>query len=293
MQDNLGSGKRLESDSEMWTTIIRPSHPWYSLELAEIWRYRDLIFLFVRRDFVAQYKQTILGPIWFLLQPLFTTIIFTVVFGRIAKIPTDGMPDFLFYLSGTVCWGYFAASLQEISNTFIANAQIFGKVYFPRLVIPISIVISNIFKYLIQFVLFLGFLFYYYLRGANISPSWWGLALPLLILQMALLGIACGILISSMTTKYRDLSLVVGFGIQLWMFVTPVVYPLSQIPMKYRHYFAANPMAPVIETFRSIFLGTKPLNIEYFILGWLSTLTLLFLGLILFRRVEKNFMDTI
>lgn len=290
---NLTSDEGVRAHHEKWTTIISPSYPWYHLDLAELWRYRDLIFLFVRRDFVAQYKQTILGPIWFFLQPLFTTIIFTVVFGKIAKISTDGMPAFLFYLSGTVCWGYFSVSLQEISNTFISNAGIFGKIYFPRLVIPISIVISNIFKFLIQFVLFLGFLLYYYFQGANLSPSWWVLLLPVLILQMALLGIACGILISSMTTKYRDLSLVVSFGIQLWMFVTPVVYPLSQIPMKYRHYFAANPMAPVLETFRSIFLGTKSLNIEYVILGWLLTLTLLFLGLVLFRKVEKNFMDTI
>lgn len=289
----LKSGEGVGPDHETWTTIILPSYPWYHLDLAELWRYRDLILIFVRRDFIAQYKQTILGPVWFFIQPLFTTIIFTLVFGRIAKISTDGMPDFLFYLSGTVCWGYFAASLQEISNTFIANAQIFGKVYFPRLVIPISIVISNSFKFLIQFVLFLGFLLYYYFHGANLIFSWWCLTLPFIILQMALLGIACGILISSLTTKYRDLSLVVTFGVQLWMFVTPVVYPLSQIPLKYRYYFAANPMAPVLETFRSIFLGTKSMNQEYLILGWLSTLTLLFLGLILFRRVEKNFMDTI
>lgn len=276
-----------------WTTIIRPLHPWFHLELEELWRYRDLVLMFVRRDFVAQYKQTILGPLWFFLQPLLTTIMFTIVFGRIARIPTDGVPPFLFYLSGTVCWGYFATCLTETSNTFIANAQILGKVYFPRLAIPLGIVISNIFKFLIQFGLFLGFLAYFYLKGAPLSLSLWVLALPLLILQMGLLGIACGILVSSMTTKYRDLTLVVGFGVQLWMFATPVVYPLSQIPAQYRPYFLANPMAPVIESFRSMLLGTRAVTPEYVLLGWVITLSLLFLGLVLFNRVEKRFMDTI
>lgn len=288
-----GGPQAPEAAAMEWTTIIRPRHPWFHLELGELWRYRDLVVMFVRRDFVAQYKQTILGPLWFFLQPLFTTIIFTVVFGHIARISTDGVPGFLFYLAGTVCWGYFATCLTETSNTFIANAQIFGKVYFPRLVIPLAIVISNIFKFLIQFCLFLGFLVYFYLKGAPLVVSPWALALPLLILQMALLGIACGTLVSAMTTKYRDLTLVVGFGVQLWMFATPVVYPLSQIPAPYRHYFAVNPMAPVIESFRAIFLGTRSITPEYLVLGWVITLSLLCLGLVLFNRVEKRFMDTI
>lgn len=280
-------------ESLQWTTIIRPRHPWFHFDFREIWSYLDLIRLFVWRDFVAQYKQTILGPLWFFLQPLFTTIVFTVVFGRIAKIPTDGIPDFLFYLSGTVCWGYFAACLTETSDTFVKNAGIFGKVYFPRLVVPISIGISNIFKFLVQFALFLVFLIYYYSKGAAVTPNLWVMVLPLLIIQMGFLGIGCGILVSSMTTKYRDLSLVVTFGVQLWMYATPVVYPLSQIPEKYRNLFALNPMMAVVEAFRSAFLGTGSLTPQYVAISLLMTVTLLFLGLVLFSRVEKTFMDTV
>jgi len=276
-----------------WTTVIRPRHPWLHLDVGELWRYRDLIRLFVRRDFVAQYKQTVLGPLWFFLQPLFTSLVFTLVFGRIAKIPTDGVPDFLFYLSGTVCWGYFAGCLTETSDTFVKNAAIFGKVYFPRLVVPISLVLSNIFKFLIQFGLFLVFLIYYYQAGAAISPTPWVLALPLLLLQMALLGIGCGILVSSMTTKYRDLSLVVTFGVQLWMYATPVVYPLSQIPTQYRPFFVLNPMVAVVEGFRLAFLGVSSLTPEFVVASLVMTLALLFAGLTLFSRVEKTFMDTV
>jgi len=276
-----------------WTTIIRPRHPWFSLDFRELWKYRDLIWLFVRRDFVAQYKQTILGPIWFFLQPLFTTIVFTIVFGRIARIPTDEIPDFLFYLSGTVCWSYFAVSLTEISDTFFKNAQIFGKVFFPRLVIPLSIVISNVLKFLVQFCLFAIVLGYFVFQGAHVQPTLWAFALPLLVVQMAFLGLGCGILVSSMTTKYRDLSLLVNFGVQLWMYATPVVYPLSQIPEQYRVYFALNPMTCVVEGFRQIFLGTSSIEAQQVLASWLVTLGLLFLSVVLFSRVEKTFMDTV
>jgi lipopolysaccharide transport system permease protein len=276
-----------------WTTVIKPWNPWFKLDLLGIWRYRDLIWLFVRRDFVAQYKQTVLGPLWFFIQPLFTSLVFTVVFGKIAKIPTDGIPNFLFFLAGSVCWGYFAESLNKSSSTFIDNAHIFGKVYFPRLVIPLAIVISNIFKFLLQFGLFLAFWIYFYQAGAEISITRWALLLPFLILQMALLGIGCGILVSSLTTKYRDLSLVVGFGVQLWMYATPVVYPLSQIPHRFRVFFAFNPMTSVVETFRLAFLGTSSISVEYIAIGWIVTLLLLFAGLILFTRIEKTFMDTV
>jgi lipopolysaccharide transport system permease protein len=278
---------------EPWTTVIRPHHPWLRLDLLEIWRYRDLVGLFVRRDFVALYKQTILGPLWFILQPLFTTLVFTVIFGKIAKIPTDGIPDFLFYFSGTVCWGYFADCLTSTSNTFVNNANLFGKVYFPRIVVPISIVISNILKFAIQFALFLCFLGIYYFRGAAIQPNWLIVALPLIVLQMGLLGIGCGILVSSLTTKYRDLALVVGFGMQLWMFATPVVYPLSRIPQRYQAYFVLNPMTSVIESFRQAFLGVSSLNPTYVVMGWLITLAFLFGGIVLFNRIEKTFMDTV
>jgi lipopolysaccharide transport system permease protein len=280
-------------EDEQWTTIICPQHPWFQLDLGELWKYRDLIQLFIRRDFVAQYKQTILGPLWFILQPLFTTLVFTVIFGKIAKIPTDGLPQFLFYLAGTICWGYFAECLNQTSQTFLANAGIFGKVYFPRLTVPIAKVISYIFKFIIQFTIFLVFLFYYYQQGAPVHPNLGGLALPLILIQMAVLGIGCGLIVSSLTTKYRDLSLVVSFGVQLWMFATPVVYPLSQIPEKYRIYFALNPMTSVVEGFRAAFLGTGALSATYYLLGVLVTLAIFFVGIVLFNRIEKTFVDTI
>jgi lipopolysaccharide transport system permease protein len=280
-------------NEEQWTTIIRPRHPWLHLNLRELWQYRDLVMLFVRRDFVAQYKQTILGPAWFFLQPLFTTIVFTIVFGRIARIPTDGIPPFIFYLSGTVCWAYFAACLTETSNTFIQNANIFGKVYFPRLAVPLSIVISSVFKFLIQFGLFAAVLIYAFVKGAPVHLTLWSLVLPILVLQMALIGLGSGILVSSMTTRYRDLTLLVAFGAQLWMYATPVVYPLSQIPEQWRTLYSLNPMAAIVESFRMAFLGTSCLEPMYVAVSWLSTLVILFCGLVLFSRIEKNFMDTV
>lgn len=294
LNGNLTASLRSAGEEmEQWTTIIRPYHPWFQINLGELWQYRDLIQLFVWRDFVSQYKQTILGPLWFILQPLFTTLVFTVIFGKIAKIPTDGLPQFLFYFSGAICWGYFAECLTQTSQTFMANAGIFGKVYFPRLTVPVSKVISYIFKFFIQFALFLIFLFYYYQRGAPVNPNLGVLALPLIILQMGILGIGCGLIVSSLTNKYRDLSLVVGFGVQLWMFATPVVYPLSQIPEKYRVYFALNPMTSVVEAFRSAFLGAGSLTAPYYLLGALITLAICFAGVILFNRIEKTFMDTV
>jgi lipopolysaccharide transport system permease protein len=278
---------------EQWTTVIRPRNEWFYCNLKELWAYRDLVLLFVRRDFVAQYKQTILGPLWFFLTPLFTTGVMTIVFGKIAQIPTDGIPSFLFYLSGTVCWGYFSGCFTETSNTFVANAHILGKVYFPRLVIPISGVISQIFKFLIQFGLFLGFLLYFYMKGSSLSGSVAVFALPLLALQMGLLSLGCGIIVSSMTTKYRDLTIVVGFGIQLWMYATPVVYPLSQIPEHFRNYFAINPMVGVIETFRLAFLGVSVIALPQIAISWIVTLLLLVTGLVLFTKVERTFMDTV
>jgi lipopolysaccharide transport system permease protein len=280
-------------DGEQWSTIIRPQNLWFQLELGELWAYRDLIQLFVRRNFIAQYKQTILGPVWFILQPFFTTLVFTIIFGKIAKIPTDGLPQFMFYFSGTICWGYFAECLNQTSQTFLSNASIYSKVYFPRLVVPIAMVISFAFKFFIQFIIFLIFLFYYYQQGAPVHPNLGVLALPLILIQMALLGIGFGIIVSSLTTKYRDLMLVVTFGVQLWMYATPVVYPLSQIPDKYRPYFALNPMTSVVEGFRSGFLGAGSLSLPYYLSGVLITLAVCFVGVVLFNRVEKTFVDTI
>jgi len=239
------------------------------------------------------YKQTILGPIWFLIQPLFTTLVFTVIFGKVAKISTDGLPQVIFYMSGVVFWNYFAGCLDKTSDTFVGNAGIFGKVWFPRLTVPISIVISNLITFGIQFVLFLCFYFYFFIKGADISPKHLILLTPFLVVQMAALGLGFGIIISSMTTKYRDLRYLVGFGVQLWMYATPIVYPTSQIPEKWQWIIALNPMAPVIEAFRYAFLGAGTVHPWQIGSSMGTTLLILTIGIILFSRIEKSFMDTV
>lgn len=276
-----------------WTTVIRPVSGWFDLDLKDLWRYRDLIWLFVRRDFVASYKQTILGPLWFLIQPLFSSIVFTVIFGKIARIPTDGLPPMLFYMAGIVSWNYFSSCMTNTANTFTANANIFGKVYFPRLTVPISVIIINLATFAIQFALFLCFLIYFKLRGAPIHPSSMILLLPLLIAHMGMLGLGIGIIVSSLTTKYRDLTFVVGFGTQLWMYATPIVYPMSQIPHKWQWLYALNPMAIIVETFRSAFLGGGPVRLFFLAASTGTTLAIFLIGIILFCRVEKTFMDTV
>lgn len=282
----------IENDSN-WTTTIRPQSGWFDINLREIWSYRDLILLFVRRDFVAYYKQTILGPLWFFLQPLFTTIVFTIIFGKIANIPTDGLPQMLFYMAGIVTWNYFASCLTQTSNTFVTNAGIFGKVYFPRLAVPVSVVITNLLTFAIQFGLFLVFMLSFYLNGSSVKPNIWILLAPLLLIQMAALGLGMGILVSSMTTKYRDLAFAVGFGVQLWMYATPVVYPLSQIPEKWQWLIALNPMTAIVETFRYAFLGAG--TVQPMLLGISLGMTIIILaaGIVLFSRVQKTFMDTV
>lgn len=282
-----------ENNKAHWTTVIRPYRSWFDLDLLEVWRYRDLILLFVRRDFVSIYKQTILGPLWFLLQPLFTTVVFTVIFGKVARIPTDGLPPVLFYMTGIVAWNYFSGCLTSTSDTFVKNSAIFGKVYFPRLVVPISVVISNILTFMIQFTLLIPFLAYFYLKGASVQPSLWILFTPLMIMHMAALGFGTGIFISSLTTKYRDLSFAVGFGVQLWMYATPIVYPLSQIPTKWHWLVALNPMTAIVETFRYVFLGAGGVDIKTMGISVSMTLLILIIGITLFSRVEKTFMDTI
>jgi lipopolysaccharide transport system permease protein len=280
-------------DDTNWDMVIRPVSGWFDIDLKALWRYRDLIMLFVRRDFVAVYKQTILGPLWYLIQPIMTTLVFTVIFGRVAKISTDGLPPFLFYLSGVVGWRYFADCLSKTSNTFVANAGIFGKVYFPRLCIPLSVVISNLIGFGIQFALFVGFLIYYWAKGAAVHPQTAVLMLPFLMIQMAALGLGCGIIVSSMTTKYRDLTHLVTFGVQLWMYATPIVYPTSQIPEKWQWLIALNPMAPIVEAFRYAFLGVGTVNIANIMTSIVTTIVLLALGIVLFSRIEKSFMDTV
>ena len=278
---------------EKWDKIIEPRSGWFDIHPGELWKYRDLIALFVWRDFVSIYKQTILGPLWYILQPLFTTLVFTVIFGKVAKLSTDGVPPFLFYLSGVICWRYFSDCLNNTSNTFVSNASIFGKVYFPRLTVPISVVISNLIAFAIQFFLFLCFYAYYLYTNSSISMQPFILLLPVLILQMATLGLGFGIIVSSLTTRYRDLTHLVSFGVQLWMFATPIVYPASYIPHEWRWIQSLNPMAPVIEAFRYAFLGSGTINLTSWLVSLAITAAFLLAGVILFSRVEKTFMDTV
>jgi len=249
--------------------------------------------MFVKRDFVTFYKQTILGPLWYIIQPLVNSVIFTIIFSRVAEIPTDGMPPFLFYMAGTVTWGYFAACLTQTSNTFVTNREIFGKVYFPRMTIPISIVITGLFQFMIQFVIFIGFLLYFWYRGTQVVPTIMILTLPLILLQMAVLGLGMGMLISSLVTKYRDLTFAMTFAVQIWMYLTPVVYPLTQVPEHYRNLYALNPMVSVVETFRGAFLGVSSIEPSQILISVLVTVGVFFVGVVLFRRIEKTFMDTV
>jgi lipopolysaccharide transport system permease protein len=283
-----------DTQQENWSMIIEPQRNWLDLRLGELWRYHDLITLFVRRDFVSVYKQTILGPLWYLIQPLLTTLTFTVIFGSFASLPTDGLPQFLFYMSGTVVWSYFAACLTKTSETFVQNAHLFGKVYFPRLAVPISILISNLITFLIQFTLFLIFVLYFDLRGISIQLNWtWVFLSPILILIMAGLGLGFGIIISSLTTKYRDLRFLVQFGVQLLMYATPVIYPVSSIPQRFQWIILANPMTPIVEAFRYAFLGAGTVDLGYLLYSFIFMLIVVFLGTIVFNRVEQTFMDTV
>ncbi len=279
--------------TQQWDMVIKPKTGWFDINLRELWRYRDLIGMFVKRDFVTYYKQTILGPLWFIIQPLFATIVFTIIFGKVAKISTDGLPPFLFYMAGNVLWGYFSASLNTTSSTFNANASIFGKVYFPRLTVPIATVLVNFLQFFIQFFLFLGFYIYFLAKGVAVVPNFWILGLPLILVQMALLSFGLGILLSSLTTKYKDLKFAMGFLVQLWMYGTPIVYPLSQIPEWLLPYYVLNPMVAIVESFRYAFFGASALRLSHISISWSVTLILLFFGVILFSRIEKTFMDTV
>jgi lipopolysaccharide transport system permease protein len=274
-------------------TVIEPPKSIFELRLREVWAYRDLLYLLVRRDFVAQYKQTILGPAWHVIQPLFTTIIFTIIFGRLAKIPTDGVPPFLFFMAGTTLWAYFSGVLTATANTFIDNANIFGKVYFPRLVMPLSTLLSKLIGFAIQFVFFLAFLAFFWFRGAGVEPNGAVLLLPLLVMMMALYALALGIIISALTTRYRDLVVVLTFGVQLYMYVTPIVYPASTIPEEWRPWLMANPMAPIVEAFRYAMLGSGTFDPTWLAISFVTIVAVLMGGIALFNRVERTFMDTV
>jgi lipopolysaccharide transport system permease protein len=292
MESSINQHSKPPSD-ENWTMVLRPKRSLFEVNLHELWLYRDLIALFVRRDFVAKFKQTILGPIWFIIQPLLTTLMFVVVFGNIAGIPTDGIPKVLFYMTGIVGWNYFSTCLNETSQTFIKNASVFGKVYFPRLAMPISIVISNLVSFVIQFIFLIGFLVYFILTGSDVMPGWGVMLIPFLVLLIAGLGLGFGIIISSLTTKYRDLVHLVTFGVTLWMYATPVIYPLSRIPEKYKMFVLANPMTPIVETFKTVLLGVGEVNYLHLLYSFAFTVVLLAIGILIFNKVEKTFMDTV
>jgi len=281
------------SDTESWDLIVKPHTKWHDLRLGEIFKYKDLLLLFVKRDFVSVYKQTILGPVWFFIQPIITSITFTVIFGNLAKISTDGLPPVLFYMCGITLWNYFADTLNKTSDTFTANANIFGKVYFPRMIVPLSVVLSNLIKLAVQFILFLCIWSFYLAKTNTLNPNYTLLLIPFLIILIGFLGLSFGIIISSMTTKYRDLKFLISFGVQLLMYASPIVYPLSIVPGKYKWLILANPVTSIIETFKYAFLGVG--EFSWWNLGYslIFTLILFFIGLVIFHRVEKSFMDTV
>ncbi|MDF2437000.1 MAG: putative polysaccharide transporter permease protein [Bacteroidota bacterium] len=283
----------MSDKNEEWDLIVKPKNSIFNVDLQSFWHYRDLLLLFVKRDFIAVYKQTVLGPLWYIIQPLLTTFMFTVIFGQIAKIPTDGIPKILFYLSGVTMWTYFAECLNKTSNTFISNSTIFGKVYFPRLIVPVSIIISNLITFAVQFLLFILVLLYYFSTTDLIHPNIYILLLPLLILIMAGTGLGLGIIISSLTTKYRDLRFLIAFGVQLFMFATPVIYPMSFLSAKQKVFMMANPLSAIMETFRFAFTGVGVFNWMHLLYSFICMLILLFIGIILFNKVEKTFMDTV
>jgi lipopolysaccharide transport system permease protein len=289
----IKNSNEADRNPEIWDMVIRPKRHLLDINLKEIWNYRDLIMLFVRRDFVAKYKQTILGPFWFVLNPLISTLMYTLVFAGIAKISTEGIPPQLFYLSGIVAWSYFAACLNGTSSTFLNNAGIFGKVYFPRLASPISIIISSVVQLGIQLLLLATFMIYYSITGYDININSYIFFLPLLIITLALLGLGFGIIFSAMTTKYRDLSNFLGFGVQLWMYITPIIYPSSQVPEKYRILVFINPVAPLVEAFKFGLIGAGEFNSGRLLYSVAFTVILLFVGVIMFNRTEQNFMDTV
>lgn len=280
------------SEKQIWTEEIKSQTPLFSINFREVWHYRDLLLMLVKRDFVTFYKQTILGPLWFIVQPLLTTIIFVILFGNIAKISTDGIPQLAFYLAGITIWNYFSESLTKTSNVFKDNASVFGKVYFPRLIMPLSIVASGLLKFAVQFSLFIIVVLYYFFKG-NISPNWWVLLTPFLVFLMALFALGVGMIFSSLTTKYKDLSFLITFGIQLFMYITPVAYPVSALPGKFKILGAINPLSSIFECFRYAYLGNGSFTLQGLMISTITIIFLFFLGVIIFNKVEKSFMDTV
>lgn len=281
-----------ETKNNQWTETIESNHSLFDLNLKEVWRYKDLVYMFVKRDFVSSFKQTILGPMWFFINPIFTTIVYIIVFGNIAKLSTDGAPKILFYLAGITLWNYFSSCLTSTSNVFTNNAGIFGKVYFPRLVMPLSIIFSNLMRFGVQMTLFLVVFFYYLYKG-EIQPNWWILVTPFLIALMALFALGMGMIFSSLTTKYRDMQMLLTFGISLYMYATPVIYPISSLKGIFKTLAFYNPLTGIFECFKYAWLGVGDFNSTMLLISTGIILFILVIGTIIFNKVEKGFMDTV
>ena len=276
-----------------WTFEIKPKSSLFDVNLKELWQYRDLLFMFVKRDIVTVYKQTVLGPIWFFVQPIMTMFVYIFVFGNIAGLSTDGLPKALFYLSGIIMWNYFAEAFNSTSDTFTLNANIFGKVYFPRLIVPMSKIVSGLIKFIIQYGLFLAVYTYYLISGSDVHPNWWILLTPYLIVLMAGLGLGFGLIFTSLTTKYRDLKFLIQFGVQLVMYATPIIYPLSSVEGKLRTLMNYNPFAHIIETFKYAYLGTGEFSLKGIAYASVVMIVVLVSGVLIFNKTEKSFMDTV
>lgn len=277
---------------EQWDSVIESRHSLFDINLKELWHYRDLLVLFVRRDFVTVYKQTILGPLWFFIQPLLTTITFTLVFGNVAQLSTDGAPKIIFYMAGITLWNYFSSCLTTVSGVFNANAGIFGKVYFPRLIMPLTVVISNLMKFGVQFLLFVGFVIYFVVQD-QIAPNTWIFLTPVIIVLMALIAMGIGLILSSMTTKYKDLNQLIGFGVQLFMYATPVIYPSSSVPLDYQWVVAINPLVGLFDYMRYAYLGVGTFALSDLIYPFLFSVVILIVGVLVFNKTQKTFMDTV
>ena len=278
--------------AEQWDSVIESRHSLFDINLKELWHYRDLLVLFVRRDFVTVYKQTILGPLWFFIQPLLTTITFTIIFGNVAQLSTDGAPKIIFYMAGITLWNYFSTCLTTVSGVFNANASIFGKVYFPRLIMPLTIVISNLMKFAVQFLLFICFVVYFTLHN-QIQPNSWILLTPFIIILMALISMGIGLILSSMTTKYKDLNQLIGFGVQLFMYATPVIYPSSSVPQDYQWVVELNPLVGLFDYMRYAYLGVGEFAISDLVYPSIFSIVILAIGVLVFNKTQKTFMDTV
>ena len=281
-----------KQEDQDWDLVIKGHTSLFDLRLGELWNYRDLLVLFVRRDFVTVYKQTILGPLWFFIQPLLTTITFTIIFGNVAQLSTDGAPKLVFYMAGITLWSYFSTCLTSVSGVFNTNAGIFGKVYFPRLIMPLTIVISNLMKFFVQFLLFIGFVIYFTMQD-QISPNNWILLTPFIIILMALISMGIGLILSAMTTKYKDLNHLIGFGIQLFMYATPVIYPSSSVPENYAWIVNLNPLVGLFDYMRYAYLGVGSFSLQTLVYPILFSIGILFLGVLIFNKTQKTFMDTV